>query len=214
MPAVKIAKSASIYSVHPGVQMVMDWADGLKVKTGRTLEEWIALTKKTGPKTEAMRRDWLKARHGFGTNAAWWLAERSEGKGTEDSDPKLYLKAAAEYVEKMYAGGKAGLRPIHDALIKLGKSLGKDVKICPCQTIVPMYRNHVFAQIKPSTRTRIDFGLCLTKYKGKLPRRLIDTGGLAKKDRITHKIEITSPTDVDAEVKRWLKVAYDFDGPA
>jgi len=37
----------------------------------------------------------------------------------------------------------------------------------------------------------IDLGFALTHYKGKLPKRLIDTGGLAKKDRITHRMEIT-----------------------
>lgn len=77
------------------------------------------------------------------------------------------------------------------------------------KTIVPIYRRHVIAQIKPTTRTRIDFGLALkdTPAKG----RLIDTGGLAKKDRITHRIEITSPSDVDAYVETWLKRAYDMD---
>jgi hypothetical protein len=41
--------------------------------------------------------------------------------------------------------------------------------------------------------------------------RLIDTGGFAKKDRITHRIPLESPADIDDEVKRWLKVAYDRD---
>ncbi len=110
----------------------------------------------------------------------------------------------------MYAGGKAGLLPIHDRLLELGRSLGGDVRVCPCKTIVPLYRNHVFAQIKPTTRTRIDFGLALgdTKASG----RLIDTGGFVKKDRITHRIPITSPDEIDAEVRRWLQVAYDRDG--
>jgi predicted GTPase len=83
------------------------------------------------------------------------------------------------------------------------------VKVCPCKTMVPLYRKHVFAQIKPTTRTRIDLGLAL---KGtKVPKRLIDTGGLAKKDRITHRIEITSVKDIDAVVKKWLKIAYEMD---
>ena len=42
--------------------------------------------------------------------------------------------------------------------------------------------------------------------------RLIDTGGFAKKDRITHCIRIMSMDDIDDEVKHWLKVAYDRDG--
>jgi hypothetical protein len=109
----------------------------------------------------------------------------------------------------MYAK-KADLRPIHDALIELGRSLGPDVKVCPCQTIVPLYRNHVFAEIKPATKTRIDLGFALgdTKATG----RLIDTGGFAKKDRITHRIPITQPEEIDGEVEQWLKVAYDRDG--
>jgi hypothetical protein len=69
----------------------------------------------------------------------------------------------------------------------------------------------VFAQIKPTTNTRIDLGFALTHYKGKLPTRLIDTGGLAKKDRITHRIEIKAVGEIDGEVKKWLKTAYDLD---
>ena len=202
-------KKKSIYGVHPGVAMTQKWIAELKQKTGRTLEEWLRLIKKSGPKDEKARREWLKTEYGLGTNSAWWLAERADGKGAEVGDPDEYLKAAEGYVENMFSGGKAGLRPIYDALLKLGLSTGKDAKACPCQTIVPLYRNHVFAQIKPTTRTRIDFGFALgdTKVKG----RLIGTGGLAKKDRITHRIEITSLKDIDDEVKHWLRVAYDRD---
>jgi hypothetical protein len=103
------------------------------------------------------------------------------------------------------------MRPIHDALIELGCSMGKDVKICPCRTIVPLYRSHVFAQIKPSTRTRIDFGLALKGVKKGIPKRLVDTGGLKKGDRITHRFPITALSDIDAEVREWVKVAYDLD---
>ena len=202
-------KRKSIYSVHPSLNLVQKWIGELKEKTGRSLDEWLRFIKKSGPKDEMARRDWLKAEHGLGTNTAWWLAERAEGKGAEGDDPDAYLKAAEGYVEKMFAGPKSGMRPIYDALLKLGLSAGKEAKACPCQTIVPLYRNHVFAQIKPTTRTRIDFGFALgdTKASG----RLIDTGGFAKKDRITHRIEITSLKDIDDEVKRWLKVAYDRD---
>ena len=208
-PTATQSKKKPLYSVHPGVAMTVKWTGELKQKTGRSLDEWMRYLKKNGPKDEKERRAWLKEEHGLGTNTAWWLAERLEGEGTEVGDPDEYLKAAEGYVEKMFAGGKAGLKPLYDALLKLGLGIGKEAKACPCQTIVPLYRNHVFAQIKPTTRTRIDFGFALgdTKAKG----RLIDTGGFAKKDRITHRIEITSLDDIDDEVKHWLKVAYDRD---
>jgi uncharacterized protein DUF5655/uncharacterized protein DUF4287 len=199
----------SIYGVHPGVLMTQKWIAELKQKTGRTLDDWLRLIKKEGPPTEQERRDWLKTKYGLGTNSAWWMAERSVGKGEELGDPDHYLRAAEKYVEEMFAGKKEPLRPIYQALLKLGLGVGKEAKACPCQTIVPLYRNHVFAQIKPTTQTRIDLGFALGNMK--TPKRLIDTGGYARKDRITHRFEITSLKDIDDEVKRWLKVAYDRD---
>ena len=203
------SKKKSIYSVHPGVLMMQKWIDELKQKTGRSLEEWMKHIKKDGPADEPARRDWLKAEYGLGTNIASSLAELSVGKGKETSDPDVYLQKAERDVDNMYSGGKAALRPIYDALLKLGLKTGKDAKACPCQTIVPLYRNHVFAQIKPTTQTRIDLGFALGDMKPE--GRLIDTGGFAKKDRITHRIPITSKDDIDDEVKHWLKVAYDRD---
>jgi hypothetical protein len=202
-------RKKSIYGIHPGVVMTQKWIAELKQKTGRSLEEWLSLIRKSGPKDEKARRDWLKQKHGLGTNSAWWLAERTEGNGAEAGDPDAYLMAAEGYVEKMFSGPKAHLRPIYDALLKLGLKLGKDVKACPCQTIVPLYRNHVFAQIKPTSQTRIDLGFALGDMKAE--GRLIDTAGFAKKDRITHRIPLTSVKDIDNEVKHWLKVAYDRD---
>jgi len=204
------AKTQALYDVHPGVSTVQKWVAELKGKTGRSPEEWIALVKKEGPKDEKSRRGWLKKKHKLGTNSAWWIAERADGKGEDDS-PEAYLKTATQYVEEQYAGAKEKLRPIFEELVRLGRSMGNDVKVCPCKTIVPLYREHVFAQIKPTTNSRVDFGFALTHHKGKLPKRLIDTGGLAKKDRITHRIELASPAQIDGEVKKWLKTAYDLD---
>ena len=66
---------ATIYSVHPSVAMMQAWTAGLHQKTGRTLEEWVDLVQEKGPETEPDRRAWLKAKHGLGTNASWWIAQ-------------------------------------------------------------------------------------------------------------------------------------------
>jgi hypothetical protein len=211
MPKASAVDKRSLYDVHPGVAMVQKWVAELKPKTGRSLEEWITLVKREGPKDEKGRRAWLKTKHNLGANSAWWIAERADGKGGEEDDPDSYLQAAALYVDEQYSGAKEKLRPLFHQLLKTTKSLAGDVKACPCKTIVPFYRNHVFAQIKPTTNTRVDLGFALAKYKGKLPKRLIDTGGLAKKDRITHRIELKSASEIDADVKKWLKTAYDLD---
>ena len=62
---------------------------------------------------------------------------------------------------------------------------------------------------EPATTSRIDLGFALDSMKA--AGRLVETGGFEKKDRITHRIPIESLSGVDAEVKKWLKYAYDLD---
>ena len=193
----------SLYSLHPGYAMEATSMANLIKRTGKSLEAWIAFISKSGPPTEKERREWLKKEHGITTNYAHWIAERAEGKGgSENYNPEALIDA-------MFAGPKQSLLPIYERLLKLGLKIGKDAKVCPCATMVPLYRQHVFAQIKPTTQTRIDLGLALGNMK--TPKRLINTGGYEKKDRITHRIPITRLSEIDDEVKRWLKVAYDRD---
>jgi hypothetical protein len=203
----------SLYSVHPSVAYVQNIIAKMKTKTGRSLEEWIAFVKKEGPTSEDARRVWLKDEHKLGTNYAWWIAGRADGKGTEDDDPVAYLKKAPEYVEAMFAGKRAALKPLYDRLLAIGLAIGKESKACPCQTIVPLYRHHVFAEIKPATNGRIDVGLALGNVKTKLPAR-IEAVKNAKGNRITHRIPIESADEIDAFVEKWLKAAYDADDKA
>jgi hypothetical protein len=203
------SNTPGLYSVHPGLAMMQKWINDLPAKTGRSLDEWIEFVQAKGPPGEKERRAWLKEKHKLGTNSAWCIAERAEGKGTEEDSPEAYLHAAEVWVEAMYSGPKKELRPIYDALLKLGLRLGKDVTASPGKTAVPFYRKHVFAQLKPSTNTRVDLGLALGKTR--TPKRLIDTGGYEKKDRITHRIPISKVSEIDGEVKAWLKKAYEMD---
>ena len=201
----------SIYSVHPGIAMMQKWIVELKLKTGRSLDEWLRHIKSAGPPNEKSRREWLKSAYGLGTNSACWLAEKSLGNalGLADDSPETYLAACPTYVDRMYAGAKAELRPIHDELVRLAREIGDEVRICPCTTIVPLYRNHVFAEIKPATNRRIDLGFALGEEP--FTSRLVDTSGRATKNRITHKVALTSLADIDLQVKRWLREAYELD---
>lgn len=197
------------YDLHPSLRMVQSIIERMKEKTGYSLEEWLRIVTKDGPSGEKERVAWLKKEHGLGTNYASFIAERSVGKTEVTGDADQYLKHAQDYVEKMYAGPKESLRAIYDEILTFSRTLGSDIRLSPCQTFVPIYRRHVIAQVKPTTRTRIDLGLALKDTK--TPKRLIDTGGFAKKDRITHRIEISSLKDFDDEAKRWMRVAYDMD---
>src|SRR2546430_15779808 len=79
------------YDVHPSLAIVQSVIAGLKQKTGRTIEEWIEHLNRGGPPTEKERREWLKAKHGLGTDYCWAIAEHSLGKG-DDGDPQTHLR--------------------------------------------------------------------------------------------------------------------------
>ncbi len=193
----------SLYSLHPGFKMEQGYHKNLLERTGKTLDQWVAFVKRSGPSGEKARREWLKQEHGLTTNYANWIAQTAEGTGlsAETYDPDAC-------VEAMFAG-KEALRPLYDRALKLALSLGKDVKACPGKTIVPLYRNRVFAQLKPTTKTRIDLGLALGDVNAVDP--LIATGGLTKGDRLTHRIALSSVDDLTPDVTKWLKKAYALD---
>jgi hypothetical protein len=192
------------YSAHPAfMSQEVAFKAKLLERTGKTFDQWVAFVRASGPPDFKARVAWLKLDHDMGTNYAGWIAERADGKG----DPADYDPEAL--VDAMYAGPKAALRPIHERLLDLSLALGDDVKASPCETIVPLYRTHVFAQLKPTTRTRVDLGLALKDVP--VTGRLVDTGGLAKKDRITRRIPISRLEEIDDEVVGWLRAAYDLD---
>ena len=197
------------YDVHPGVAMVRKWADELPAKTGRSLDQWAEQLRRSRLATAKERREWLKAEHGFGTNTAWWLVEYAEGSATWDGDPAAYLRSAAGYVEAMFGKGKEWQRPVFEAVVAYARTLGADVRVCPCKTIVPLYRKRVFAELKPATKARLELALALgeTPYGGRLQANPRAKGN----DRLRHLVGLTEAEGFDAEVKRWLKAAYRAD---
>ena len=205
----------SPYSVHPSVAYVQAILANLEASSGLSAEGWVRQLKARGPVGQSRQRQWLKAQ-GLGTNQAALVVGQSQG-GAENTfahDEEDYLRAAARYVERQYSGAKAHLRPLYEVVLAAGLGAGPLAKACPCQTFVPLFHRHVFAQIKPSTSRRIDLGLALgdPKKVKDTSGRLVETGGFAKKDRITHRLELTRPADVDGTVRRWLKAAYARDG--
>lgn len=197
------------YDVHPGVAMMRKWADELPSKTGRSLDQWAELVRESGIDTRKDRIEWLKKTHKLGTNSAWFIADYAADATSWDGDPATYLKQAAAHVDAMFGGPKAALRPILDVLMKEARKLGKDVKICPCKTIVPFYRERVFAEVKPATRTRVELSFALgnQKFKGKLKPNPRAKGN----DRLKHQVALATVADIDAEVLGWLTAAYEAD---
>jgi len=209
----KSRTASTAYDLHPSVAYVQTVLANLRTKTGRSAEEWVELIRGQGLAEPKAIQAWLKAQ-GLGGTQAGLLTQRARtapGHAFDDT-PEGYLAAAPGYVEGQYSGRKAALRPLFEQIVTHVRGLGPDVKVCPCETIVPFYRNHVFAEVKPLA-SRLDLGLALGDPATlKDPSgRLKDTGGFTKKDRITHKVELTCEADLELAVP-WLRRAYERDG--
>lgn len=179
-------------------QIHENFLENVKPLTGRTAEEWRSVLQTPATPRHSDRMRLLQEQHGLPYRVSYLLASYADESGREYSDPGGLIGA-------MYKG-RENLRPIHDSITELVMMQGSDVTTSVGKTMVTFRRKHVFAQLKPGSKTRIDFGLALPKMEAF--KRLIDTGGLEKGDRISYRIAIEKMDQVDRELEAWLKRAY------
>ncbi|MEN8143895.1 MAG: DUF5655 domain-containing protein [Gemmatimonadota bacterium] len=198
-----------LYSVHPAVRYAQAVGKKMAARTGRSLEAWADFVRASGPSSDAARRAWLADEHDLHGTTLLMIIDYAAGRRTT-IDPDAYLEAAPGFIDSLYSGEKEPLRPIHDRLIEMVIDLGHDIHICPRTMLVPIYRKHLIAEIRPYSHMRLKLNLALRDAAGRVSRRLSETGG-AYRSRITHCFEIHSMRDVDDEVEDWLDVAYRID---
>jgi predicted transport protein len=181
-------------------QQAQTMIDNLPAKTGKSLSEWLEICRRSGLAKHGELVGHLKAEHGmthgFANLVAHKWREQAEGGGTDDP------------VAAQYAGAKAALKPIYDALATTVAAFGKDVELAPKKTYVSLRRKKQFALIQPSTKTRVDVGINL---KGAPPTDRLESSG-SFTAMVSHRVRVTDPSQVDAELAAWLRQAYDAAG--
>lgn len=170
----------------------------MKEKTGKTLSEWVAIAGKSGKHKHGEIVSCLKTEHGLTHGYANMVAH------TVLKSDAGSMSKTTDLVAAQYAGDKAGLKPIYDAVIKAVESFG-DVEIAPKKTYVSLRRSKQFALVQPSTKTRLDLGINL---KGEPPKGRLEASG-SFNAMVSHRVKLEKPADFDKEVKTWLKAAYD-----
>jgi predicted transport protein len=133
--------------------------------------------------------------HGYANTVVTLYRQRAAGGPASQED----------LVDAQYAGTKAGLRPIYEAVLEVVASFGPEVELAPKKTYVSLRRNKQFAIVQPATRDRVDLGLNL---KGADPTDRLE-GGVVFSGMCTHRVRLASPADVDSEVVGWLRAAFE-----
>jgi hypothetical protein len=112
----------------------------------------------------------------------------------------------SDVLDGIYAGAKASLRPIHDRLMASIQPFG-EFEIAPKKGYVSLRRKKQFAMIGPATNTRVDVGLNMKDVPA--TNRLVaeKPGGMCQ-----YKVKLTGASEVDDELVRWVRTAYDSAG--
>src|SRR5262250_2898514 len=112
-------------------------------RTGRSLEEWLALVEASGidPLDQNAVRRRLRAEHGVPQNSQWAIADAAARAAG------WVRPTVAEYVDGQYRGAKAALRPIYDAIAGAAASLGDDVTVEGRGGYTPFVRGRQFAAV-------------------------------------------------------------------
>ncbi len=163
----------------------------LEANTGRTLAEWVEIVSASGLAKHSERVALLKSEHGLGHGYANLVVHRAKDE-------------SGDLVAVQYAGAKAGLRPIYDAIVDAARSFG-GAEIAPKKAYVSLRRAKQFAIVQPSTASRVDLGLNLRDVE---PDGRLEAAG-SFNSMVSHRVRIAVVEDVDAEVVAWLRLAWD-----
>jgi hypothetical protein len=168
----------------------------MKEKTGKTLEQWVAIATKSGLGKHGELLKMLKSDHGMTHGFANLVAHK-----TLKSDAGS--ATGEDLIAAQYSGAKADLKPIYDALIAAAKKCGA-IEIAPKKSYVSLRRSKQFAIVQPSTKTRVDLGLNL---RGEPAAGRLETSG-SFNSMVSHRVRLEKRSDVDKDVKAWLKKAW------
>jgi hypothetical protein len=166
-------------------------------RTGADVATWSARVREAGPATEPEVRAWLAERGVTGYGQMVLVMERF-------GYPDFLTATADELVDGQYADRPA-LRPVYDAALLAAAAL-PGVHVQARKGYVSLVGpRRTFAVLQASTRTRVDLGLRLDREPAGrlLAARRIGNG------TCTVRVALSSPDDVDDEVRALLAEALD-----
>jgi predicted transport protein len=172
----------------------------LEEKTGKKIGEWVAIVnnskfEKHGELVNMLKKDYALG-HGYANMIVHHAKQSHALSGDEDA-----------LVSEQYKG-KDNLKLIYNSLLSEIKSFGSDVQVSPKKAYVSLRRKKQFAIIQPSTKARLDIGLNL---KNVTPSGRLEASG-SWNSMCNFRIKIEDAKQVDKEVLRYLKEAYEQGG--
>jgi hypothetical protein len=178
---------------------VRDWSAALLLsRTGLDVAGWNRRVAEAGLGDEPALRAWLADQGVTGYAQALLVWERFGYPGFLTAD-------AGQLIDGQYED-RPRLRPVLDAVLAAAPVLGPVTVQArkTCVTLVSPRRT--FAVVQPTTKSRVDLGL---RLDGVGPSGRLLAAKNVGNGSINRRIALSAPGDVDEEVLRWLRRAYD-----
>jgi len=175
------------------------YLDTVKTQTGKTPEDFRLLAAQKGIQKHGELIDWLKSEYGLGHGHANAIAHTIEHYG----EAKV---SSADAIAAHFSGGKSHWREACQTLIAQISQFGPDVTIAPGSTYINLQRGaKKFGILQVSSAERIDLGI---KLKNLGPDARLEASGTWN-PMVTHRVRISDPRQIDAQLLGWLKQAYE-----
>jgi hypothetical protein len=179
--------------------------DHIQKKTGKSLSELAALVKESGLTQHSQIREMLMGRLGLGYGDANALVHAVlQSDGTRRAEAKGLGGDAV--LDEIYSGPKAGLRPIHAALMAEIVTFG-EFETLPKKGYVSLRRKKQFAMIGPGSNTRLDVGINCKDLPA--DARLLEQ---PKGSMCNYVVRVTDAGQVDAALLGWIRAAFEGAG--
>lgn len=173
----------------------------IQARTGKTSAQLFALVAGCGLAKVSEQRTWLMGKLGLGygdANTLVLLAKKEQEAPTTN--------AGASPLDTIYGGGKSALRPLHESMMKKILALG-DFNVAPKKAYLSLRRKKQFAMVGPATKDQIEVGLNAKDLPPAPRLKAMPPGGMC-----TYTVRIATSADIDAELMRWVRTAYDAAG--
>jgi hypothetical protein len=186
---------------RPADEARESYVKGIEAKAGRPIEELVAEVVAWGPGKHGELLKRAKEAFGLGHGHANLLVhlarDAAQGDaGASDEDP----------LDAIYAGSKAALRPLHEALLARLAQLGP-FEVAPKKGYVSLRRAKQFAMVGPGSRKRLEVGVNLRGAQGGERFEALGPGKMC-----THRAFVGEAHEIDDELLAFLKEAYEAAG--
>lgn len=181
----------------------------IQTKTGKTIAELHAVLADSGLAKTGERRSLLMERFklGYGDANAVALYFGQPLPPLDAVAPTATLAAPAEDpLDALYAGPKAALRALHEAVMQQAQRLGA-FEQAPKKGYISLRRKKQFAMLGPATKTQIELGLNARGLPESPRLKALPAGGMCQ-----YTVRISALSEVDAELAQWLRAAFDGAG--